>query len=174
MYAVVGCGACDALWLVADPGDAETTTCPGCNRTHRTDRLRRLFESEDRAAASEARATMLARRGDAEGAFEAVPSGADLERAAEAAGVDDREYLARRGVDPEAAAAAGETARSEGATDRAGVVREAVERLDAPTEADVVAYATDRGVPADAVRDLLSRLVRRGEVVEEADAYRAL
>ncbi|MFB6080541.1 MAG: DUF5817 domain-containing protein [Haloferacaceae archaeon] len=172
MYAVVGCTDCEALWLVADPGDAETATCPRCGRTHRTDRLRRLFESEDRATASEARATMLARRrGDGE-AFEAVPSGRDLERAAEAAGIDDREYLDRSGVDPEAVAAAGEGDRSGDATDRAGIVREAVETLDAPTEADVVAYATDRGVPAEAARDLLSRLVRRGEAVETGGTYR--
>lgn len=172
MYAVVGCDACDALWLVADPADAETATCPGCGATHRTDRLRRLFESEDRAAASEARATMLARRSDAGEAFEAVPSGADLKRAAEAAGVDDREYLARQGIDPEAAAAAGGDGGADGATDRAGIVREAVERLDAPTEAEVVAYAADRGVPEAAARDLLARLVRRGEAVATDGAYR--
>ncbi|MFB6282083.1 MAG: DUF5817 domain-containing protein [Haloferacaceae archaeon] len=171
MYAVVGCDACDALWLVADPDGAETATCPGCGKTHRTARLRRLFESEERAAAAEARAAMLARRSDAEAAFEAVPSGADLERAAESAGIDDGEYLAGSGVDPEAVAAAGAD-RSGGATDRAGVVREAVARLDAPTEADVVAYAADRGVPEAAARDLLARLVRRGEAVREGETYR--
>ncbi|MFB6302025.1 MAG: DUF5817 domain-containing protein [Haloferacaceae archaeon] len=174
MYAVVGCDACDALWLVADPGDAETATCSGCGKTHRTDRLRRLFESEDRATAREARATMLARRQGAGEAFESVPAGADLERAAESAGVDDDEYLARRGVDPEAVAAADEDVRSDVATDRAGVVREAVERLDAPTEADVVAYAAERGVPEAAARDLLARLVRRGEAVESDGTYRPL
>jgi hypothetical protein len=171
MYAVVGCDACDALWLVADPGDAETATCAGCGKTHRADRLRRLFESEDRATAVEARATMLARRRGDGAAFEAVPSGADLERAAEAAGVDDDEYLARQGVDP-ASVAAADADPSGGATDRAGVVREAVERLDAPTEAEVVEYAADRGVPEDAARDLLARLVRRGEAVETDGAYR--
>lgn len=173
MYAVVGCDACDALWLVADPGAAETATCAGCGRTHRTDRLRRLFESEDRESAVEARAAMLARRSDAGEAFDAVPSGLDLERAAESAGVGDEEYLARSGVDPEAVAAAGED-RSAGATDRAGIVREAVDRLDAPAEADVVAYAADRGVPEAAARDLLARLVREGEVVREGDAYRPI
>jgi len=172
MYAVVGCGACDALWLVADPADAETATCPGCGKTHRTGRLRRLFESEDRGTAVEARATMLARRQGAGEDFEAVPSGTDLERAAADAGVDDREYLSRRGADPDAAAAAGEDDGEAGATDRAGVVREAVEGLDAPTEADVVAYATDRGVPEAAARDLLTRLVWEGEAVEENGTYR--
>ena len=172
MYAVVGCTDCDALWLLADPGEAETATCPRCGRTHRTDRLRRLFESENRATASEARATMLARRrGDGE-AFEAVPSGVDLERAADAAGIDDREYLARSGVDPEATAAAGEGPGSSRSTDRAEIVREAVATLDEPTEDEVVAYATDRDVPADAARDLLSRLVRRGEAVENGGVYR--
>lgn len=173
MYAVVGCNACDALWLLADPADAETATCPRCGRTHRTDRLRHLFESEARATAREARATMLARRQGAGEAFDAVRE-TDLEREADDAGVDDREYLERRGVDPTAAAAAGDRPRGSGSGDRASVVRAAVETLDGPTEADVVGYATDRGVPEAAAHDLLERLVRRGEVVEAGDGYRSV
>ncbi|MFB6157118.1 MAG: DUF5817 domain-containing protein [Haloferacaceae archaeon] len=173
MYAVVGCNACDGLWLLADPGDAETATCPGCGKTHRTARLRRLFESEDRGTAREARATMLARRQGEGEAFDAVPSGADLKRAAADAGVDDDEYLERKGVDPASVAGAAEDGGGS-AGDRASVVREAVATLDDPTEDAVVAYATDRGVPADAARGLLDRLVRRGEAIEDGGAYRLL
>ncbi|MFB6304084.1 MAG: DUF5817 domain-containing protein [Haloferacaceae archaeon] len=173
MYAVVGCNACDGLWLLEDPAAAETATCPRCGKTHRTARLRRLFESEDRATAREARATMLARRQGAGEAFDAVPSGADLEREAAGAGVDDEEYLERKGVDPASVAEAGASSDSTGG-DRASVVRSALADVDDPTEAAVVEYATDRGVPADAARDLLERLVRRGEAVENGGVYRLL
>jgi hypothetical protein len=54
------------------------------------------------------------------------------------------------------------------------VVRAAVREGDRPTEAEVVDYATDRGVPAEAARDLLAELVRRGEATEHRGRYRLL
>lgn len=174
MYAVVGCSDCAGLWVVENPRDQETATCARCGTRHRTASLRRLFEAEDRATAVEARGTMLARRAGEGAAFDAVPSGDDLERAAEAAGVDDEAYLAARGVDPEAAAAAGDRADSGSGGDRASVVREAVRTQDDPDEAAVASYATARGVPEDAARDLLARLVRRGEASVDDGAYRLL
>jgi hypothetical protein len=178
VYAVVGCTDCGGLWVLADPRDQETATCRSCGRRHRTGKLRRLFESEDRASARDARARMLAERAGEAASFEDVPSGAALAEAATDAGVDEAEYLSRRGVDPEAVSAAGErTSRgcgSDGAGDRASVVREAVSTLDAPTEASVVDYATDRGVPADAARDLLERLRRRGDAAVTDGEYRLL
>ena len=45
---------------------------------------------------------------------------------------------------------------------------------DRPDEESVVDYATDRGVPAEAARDLLERLTRRGEVSESRGRYRLL
>jgi hypothetical protein len=178
VYAVVGCTDCSGLWMVADPRGQETATCPTCGRRHRTAKLRRLFESEGRAAARAARARMLADRADEAAAFDDVPTGAALEEAAAEAGVDDTEYLTRRGADPDEVAAAGERAtRGSGSTgtgDRASVVREAVETLDAPTADAVADYAAERGVPADAARDLLERLRRRGEATVVDGEYRLL
>jgi hypothetical protein len=173
VYAVVGCTDCDGLWLLSEPETAETARCPRCGRTHRTARLRHLFEAEDRDVAREARAAMLARRQGAGEAFDDVPSGPALERAAADAGVDDERYLERKGVDPDAAAAAAERERERGG-DRASVVRDALDAVEAPTEADVVAYATDRGVPAEAARELLVRLVERGAATERDGVYRLL
>jgi DNA-binding IclR family transcriptional regulator len=50
----------------------------------------------------------------------------------------------------------------------------ALREQDAPTEASVVDYATERGVPAAYVRDALDKLVRRGEVTESDGTYRLL
>jgi hypothetical protein len=175
MYAVVGCTECRALWLLDDPGTAETATCPRCGRRHQTSDLRRLYTADDRAAAREARAAILAERAGAADAFEATPSTAELDDAAAEAVVDDREYLEAAGVDADAAAAAGERATGGGERrTRPEVVRDAVARLDAPDEADVVAYAAEHGVPAEAAADLLARLVRRGEVSESGGTYRLL
>jgi hypothetical protein len=173
MYAVVGCGDCRALWVLADPETAETATCPRCRTRHRTTSLRRFVETADREAAREARAAMLADRADAGEAFGATPSVAEMEEAVGEAVVDDEEYLDRQGIDPGAVAAAGEDER-DGPTARPAVVRAALDDLDGPTEADVVDYATERGVPADAARDLLARLVRRGEATESGGTYRLL
>ncbi|GAB3326265.1 replication protein H [Haloplanus rallus] len=172
MYAVVGCSECRALWLLADPRSAETATCPRCRRRHRTADLKRLYTAEDRDAAREARASLLAERADAADAFEATPAAGEDPGSV----VDDREYLDAAGVDPEAVEAAGERAGAgdTGSRSRPEIVREAVRTLDTPDEGDVVAYAADRGVPADAASDLLDRLVRRGEASESGGTYRLL
>lgn len=174
VYAVVGCSDCSGLWVVENPRDQETATCARCGTRHRTASLRRLFEAEDRATAVEARGTMLARRAGEGAAFDAVPSGDELARAAAAAGMDDDDYLAARGVDPDEAASAGSRAGSGSGDDRPSVVREAVRAQDDPDEQAVVSYAAARGVPADAARDLLDRLVRRGEASVDDGVYRLL
>jgi hypothetical protein len=99
-----------------------------------------------------------------------------MEADATAAGVDDAAYLDALGVDPEAVAAAGERGGGAGGSsgDRATVVRDALATVDEPTETAVVEYATARGVPAEAARELLERLVRRGEATEHGGRYRLL
>ncbi|MFC7068067.1 DUF5817 domain-containing protein [Halobaculum lipolyticum] len=174
MYAVVGCRSCGTYWLLTDPRDQESATCPRCSTRHPTKRLKRFYESEDRAAAAQARAKLLAdEQGDAE-AFERAGTVAELERAVEASdgAVDDREYLERSGLDPDEVAAAGES-ESGGSRSRDEIVRDAL-RAGNRTEGAVVEYATDHGVPADAARDLLDRLTRRGEVSESRGEYRLL
>jgi DNA-directed RNA polymerase subunit RPC12/RpoP len=177
MYAVVGCNGCSALWLLSDPDESERAQCPRCGKRHRTAKLRRLYQSPERDAARQVRAAILAERQGAEEAFDALPSVSELEADAAEAGVGDAEYLAALGVDPDEVAAAAE--RGSGgdggsSRDRATVVRDAVRAVDDPTEAAVVDYATARGVPAEAARDLLDRLVRRGEATEHDGRYRLL
>jgi hypothetical protein len=173
MYAVVGCGDCRALWVLDDPQAAETATCPRCRTRHRTDSLRRFAEFEAREAAREARAAMLADRADQTDAFETTPSVAEMESETATPVVDDAAYLEEKGVDPDAVAdAAGDDAG--GPTSRPEVVRAALRVLDSPTEGDVVAYAAERGVPEDAARELLERLVRRGDATERDGTYRPL
>lgn len=175
MYAVVGCTDCGALWLLSDPETAETAQCPRCGKRHRTERLRRFYESADREAARQARATMLAERGGQGEAFEGVESVADMERQLDDAGVDDREFLAAAGLDPDEVEAAGEaTPASGGSRDHREVVLDAVRGGDRPTGDEIVDYATDRGVPAEAARALLEKLTRRGEVSESRGRYRPL
>jgi hypothetical protein len=175
MYAVVGCSDCHALWLLADPDAAETATCPRCGRRHRTAGLKRFVTAEDRETAREARAAMLADAADATDAFESTPSVAEMEATTDEAVVDDAEYLDAAGIDPDDVAAAGErSGRGSGSRSRPDIVRDALRELDAPDEDDVVAYATDHGIPADAAADLLDRLVRRGEATESGGAYRLL
>lgn len=179
MYAVVGCNECGGLWLLSDPGAAETATCPTCGKRHRTRTLKRFYESEDREAARQARAAMLAeKRGEAD-AFDDLDSVAEMERRVDDAdAVDDREYLEGAGLDPDAVDAAGEAAGpgggSDGSESRREIVEDGVRAGDRPTEDEVVAYATERGVPPDAARTLLEKLTRRGAVSESGGRYRLL
>lgn len=174
VYSVVGCGACDALWVVE--GRPVTTGCPRCGKRHRFDRLRRLAETDDEDAARQARAALLAERSGHGEAFAEVDSFEELERHVSDGAVSDEEYLGAAGVDPEAAEAAGELAGSSGARrpPRWEVVQAALRELDSPTESAVCEFAAERGVPADAASRLLTRLVEAGAVSEDGGRYRLL
>lgn len=173
MYAVVGCTDCGSYWLLSDPGDAETATCPRCGRRHRTRKLRRFYESNDRNAARQARAALLAEKSGETESFADLPSVDELDRELDGVGVDDREYLEAAGIDADEVAAAGDVSDGDSLS-RDEVVRAAVREQDRPDEGDVVDYATERGVPDDAARALLDRLVRHGEVSESRGRYRLL
>lgn len=170
MYAVVGCSACSALWIVE--GRPETTGCPRCGRRRRFDKLKKFVETADEDDAREARAAMLAERGGEREAFDDLGSFAELEAQLDDAGVSDAEYLAESGLDPEEIAAAGES--GDESKSRRETVLDALDDLDRPTEAEVVAYATERGVPDDYVREALGKLVRAGEATENGGRYRRL
>ncbi|WP_459822842.1 DUF5817 domain-containing protein [Halorubrum luteum] len=176
MYAVVGCNRCSNMWLLQNPRTSESAQCPRCSKTHRTSKLKRFYESEDREAAREARAALLAEKhGDSE-AFADVDHVAELERAVERAGIDDREYLERSGVDADAAFAAGSETTGGGSRSRSRteILRDAVREADEPVEAEIIGYATDHGVPEDAARNLLTKLTRRGELSESQGRYRVV
>lgn len=171
MYAVVGCSDCQALWIVE--GRPETTECRRCGTRHRFEHLKRFVETDDRAAAREARGRMLAERDERGEAFAEVDSSGDP--ASEDVGVDDEAYLRQSGVDPEEVAEAGEQAtRSGGSQSRREVVMEALREQDTPTEREVVVYAEARGVPTDYVRKALEKLREAGEISERDGGYRLL
>jgi DNA-directed RNA polymerase subunit RPC12/RpoP len=172
MYAVVGCSDCSALWVVE--GRPETTRCPRCQSRHQFGKLKQFVTTDTPEEAKEARAAMLADRQDQGDAFENLDHFAVMERDLDSAGVDDDTYLDAQGVDTEDVAAAGERA-SEGAggsRSRKEIVRGAIEEREAPTEADVLDYATEHGVPEAAAERLLTKLVRAGEAIERDGTYR--
>lgn len=177
MYAVVGCNNCGTMWLLSDPEGSKSATCPRCQKTHQTRTLRRFFTSEDRNAARQARAALLAKKHGDSAEFAEVAHVADLEALVEDAGIDDREYLEASGLDADAVSAAGDVGGGGRSKPRDEIVREAVEQAgegDRPTEAEIVAYAEDRGVPADKAAGLLEKLRRRGEASESGGRYRLL
>ncbi|MDZ7849637.1 MAG: DUF5817 domain-containing protein [Halodesulfurarchaeum sp.] len=171
MYAVVGCSNCQALWIV--DGRPETTSCPRCRTRHEFDRLKQFVRTEDREEAREVRAAMLASAQGREAAYEKLDSIAAMEAELDSAGVDDEEYLAEHGIDPEAIAAAGER-NSGGSNRRRDRILDAIDALEEPTEGQVVEYASEWGVPAEAVRTVLEKLAREGTIVQGPSGYRRL
>ncbi|WP_336002107.1 DUF5817 domain-containing protein [Halorientalis halophila] len=174
MYAVVGCSDCDALRVVE--GRPERSECPRCGASRKFETLKQFVTTEDPDHAREVRAALLAKRQGREDAFDDLDSFAEMDRYLDEAGVDDDEYLEASGLDPDAVAAAGDRAGegSGGGQSRKETVLAALRDRDEPTEEAVLAYATDRGVPAEYVRDALAKLVRRGEVTERDGTYRLL
>lgn len=174
MYAVVGCNNCSNLWLLSDADTKQTANCSRCGKTHQTKKLKRFFESENHAEARQARAAILAGKQGQNEAFQKVGHVADLERKVGDAGIDDREYLERSGLDADAVEAAGDVDTGSSSRSRQEVVTDALRERDRPTEDEVVDYATEHGVPPEAARDLLEKLTRRGEVSESRGRYRLL
>lgn len=173
MYAVVGCSRCQSLWIVE--GEPETTTCPRCRKRHRFGRLKKFVATEHKDEAREVRAAMLAAKQGHEDAYEELDSVADMEAILEDVGIEDGEYLLEKGVDAGAVADAGAAAtESRPRTSRRDRVLEALRELDEPSEAAVLEYATERGVPASYVRNALEKLSRRGEITETPEGYRLL
>lgn len=176
MYAVVGCNRCGNLWLLSDPDGAETAQCSRCSKRHQVRRLRRFHETDDREAARQARAALLANKHGADEAFSELDSVAEMEGRIDTAAVSDEEFLAGSGLDPDAVADAAEAATSPTGDSRSReeIVREGIRDCDPSTIEGVLAYATDHGVPEDAARRLLDRLRRQGEVLERDGELRLL
>jgi len=172
MYAVVGCSECSALWVVE--GRPETTQCPRCGGRRQHAKRRKFVETDDEDHAREVRASMLANRQGQGDAFAELDSFAEMERQVADSGVDDETYLDAAGVDTDAVAAAGDRAGegTGGGTSRKETVLGALRAIEEPTEAEVVAYAEERGVPADYTRRALAKLVRAGQVTESRGTYR--
>ena len=171
MYAVVGCSNCQALWIVE--GRPETTGCPRCRTRHQFERLKKFVRTEDREAAREVRAAMLASAQDREESYENLDSIGEMAKAIDSVGVSDDEYLGEHGIDPAAVAAAGDREQA-GSKSRRERVLDAIDALEEPTERAVVEYASDRGVPPDYVRTALEKLAREGTIVDGASGYRRL
>lgn len=170
MYAVVGCGECQALWIVA--GRPERSECPRCGTTRAYEKRREFVSTDDENHAREVRASMLAARSGHDEAFAELDSFAALEEQVESAGIDDETYLEGSGLDPEAVAGAGE--RERGSRSRREIVRDGIRTLEEPTEEAVVGYAEEHGVDAAFTRRALTKLVRTGEASEHRGIYRLL
>ncbi|MEF8777038.1 MAG: DUF5817 domain-containing protein [Haloarculaceae archaeon] len=173
MYAVVGCSDCQALWVVE--GSPERSECPRCGRRRKHARRRTFVETDDADHAREVRASMLATRQGHDEAFATLESFTEMEARLDDAGPDDETYLRESGLDPTAIEAAGSIADDGGkSTSREEIVRTALRELDEPTEAQVVAYATDRGVDREYVERALAKFVRAGEAAMNRGTYRLL
>ncbi|MEF8827849.1 MAG: DUF5817 domain-containing protein [Halolamina sp.] len=169
MYAVVGCTDCGSYWLLTDPKQSDSATCPTCGRRHQTKKLRTFYESEDREAAREARAALLAKKhGDSE-AFADVAHVSELEAQVEESGISEAAYLEESGLDPDEVQEAGDTAR-ERSRSRDEIVRDAVR--EGGTEREIVSCAVEDGVPRDAATKLLEKLRRQGEVIQSGGELR--
>lgn len=174
MYAVVGCRDCSALWIVE--GRPERTQCPRCGATRQHDKRRKFVQTDEEDHAREVRASMLANRQDQGEAFAELDSFSEMERQIDDAGPDEDAVMEAAGVDTDAVAAAGERAESGsgGNQSRKDTVLTALRECDEPTEADVIAYATERGVPAEYAEKALEKLRRAGTVSESGGTYRLL
>lgn len=168
-YHVVVCpeSDCHNVWIVKD--NPKTTTCRTCGTRHSMKQLKFFIETTDRDEAVDVRSEKVAELQGAkhiydglveEGKFDDDPGRA----------ITDEEWLEQNGIDSDEVATVSErSGRSSRSRSQKDIVLDSLTELDAPTKADVVAYATDNGVPEAKVEKLLSRLRSRGELMESED-----
>jgi len=171
MYAVVGCTECGTYWLLTDPRESDSATCPKCGRSHQTKKLNHFYETEDREAAREARSALLAKKHGDSAAFDDVAHVAELEDRVEESGMSETEYLEQSGIDPDEVQQAGDTSKS-ASRSRDEKVRDAVR--EGGTEEEVVSRAVEDGVPRGAAEQLLEKLRRQGEVIQSGSELRLI
>lgn len=171
MYAVVGCSDCSALWVVE--GRPETTSCRRCGTRRQFATLRKFAETETAEAAKNVRSVMNQRRAGDEQSLDDFATMGDR---VEEAGIDDETVLIAAGLDAEAVARAGERAETTAGTSlsKRAAVEEAIDRLDRPTESEIVAFAAEHGADRAYVERALAKLKRTGDVVESDGEYRTL
>ncbi|NHX36975.1 MULTISPECIES: DUF5817 domain-containing protein [Halolamina] len=169
MYAVVGCTECGTYWLLTDPQESDSATCPKCGRRHRTKKLKRFYETDDREAAREARAALLAKKHGDSAAFDEVAHVSELEAEVEDSGMSEEAYLEQSGLDPDQVQEAGDVS-TESSRSRDEKVRDAVRQ--GGTEEEIVSRAVDDGVPRGAAEKLLEQLRRQGEVIQSGGELR--
>ncbi|MFC7072216.1 DUF5817 domain-containing protein [Halovenus rubra] len=171
MYAVVGCDACSALWIV--DGEPETSQCPRCGKTRGHHKRRKFITTDDEDHAREVRSSMLASRQGHSDAFAELDSFAELDAVVEESGIDDETYLRESGLNVSEVQEAAEDDSTSTSSPKA-IIREALETLPEPTTETITAYASERGVPAADTEQLLEKLRRSGEVTKNNEQYRLL
>ena len=172
MYSVVGCSACNNLWIV--DGRPETTQCSRCGKRRSFRKLKKFVETDDEDHAREVRASMLANQQGHGDAFAELGSFAEMDGQVEDAGMDDEEFLDRSGIDTDEVATAGEHSRRSGSKSKKQVLLDALANLDNPHEDEIVTYARERDISSEYVRKVLERLTRRGEISVSRGRYRRL
>ncbi|GAA0227232.1 DUF5817 domain-containing protein [Haladaptatus pallidirubidus] len=173
MYSVVGCSACSNLWIV--DGNPETTQCSRCGKRKKFRKLKKFVETDDEDRAREIRASMLANRQGHGDTFAELDSFAEMDAQTDHAGMDDEEYLDRSGIDVEEVSAVEQgSRRGTNSKSKKQIVLDTLSNLDEADEAEIVAYAGERGVSREYVEKALEKLVRRGEVSESRGRYRRI
>ncbi|MFP4632729.1 MAG: DUF5817 domain-containing protein [Halobacteriales archaeon] len=169
MYSVVGCSECESVKIV--PGGSQTVVCNRCQAQIQMGSARVIFESDDLEAAKEARSVALAKRNGFDYLVEEIVE-RDVVQEDVSEQVASEALLEKEGVDVEETEEAGDVERPK--TDgeskpQVRIVRDAIEFLDSPTDADVRAFAVDRGVPAEKVEEIVDRLCMEGEAMRTSE-----
>ncbi len=173
MYAVVGCGECEALWIVE--GRPDRTQCPRCGTTRKHVDRKKFHTADDPDVAREVRARLLAAQQGHGADYAELDEFGRMEEKLDDAGPSDRAYLAAANVDPDEVTSAGNRATStQASASQQAIVKAALRQLEQPDKSAVVAYAADRGVSAESAAELLAKFVDRGVASETSGTYRLL
>lgn len=161
LYTVVPCKNCDNVWIVS--GVPDRTTCTLCNDTHQFKKLKKLYQTDDREEAREARALKQAQVNGVEHVYKALLENGEFDQDVMDSVVDE-DYLRKKGIDPSIMEDDGISASSPKEK-----IRNIIEELDEPTEEAVLKEAIERGISEGKAESLIDKMCMNAEAMRNRD-----
>lgn len=169
---VTVCSNCEYVFMFEHAEGQQTTNCGRCGKTHQMSRVKKYFHTDNRDAARQVRAELQA---DIQEDSEVFDRAKERGNISEYVGqvVSGDAILEAQGIDAEAVADAGERAtQTNRSRSHKQIMREAITEQESPSRADVLAYATEAGVPEEKAESVLERMEQRGIIISAGGAYR--
>lgn len=163
MYTVTVCGNCHTFWMYKDR--PERTDCRRCGKSHQVKKLQSVYTSDDASKARAAIASLRAQRQNRNDELKEAIEEYNIFDSDVETNVRNDEALERLGVDVDEVNDAANVTRGSSSTQKETVL-EGVKKHNPASTAEIIEYASGRGVDADKAYEILEKLHRGAEITK--------
>lgn len=159
-YTVVPCKNCDNIWIVQ--GTPNETTCTLCNERYKFKKLKKLFQTNDKEKAREARALKQAEINGIDHIFKSLLEDGEFDKDVTKS-VIDKEYLRKKGINPSIV----EDDEKEDNKSKEGRIKDIIDKLDKPTDENIVKKAKEYGISEEKSKEIVDKMCRDGRAMRK-------